>query len=30
LILALEAKTAAIEIMHVDYLMVECNRDWTA
>ena len=30
LILALEAKTAAIEIMHVDYLMVEANRDWTA
>jgi hypothetical protein len=30
LVLALEAKGAAIEIMHVDYLMVECNRDWTA
>jgi len=30
LILALDAKTAAIEIMHVDYLMVEANRDWTA
>ena len=30
LILALEAKGAAIEIMHVDYLMVEANRDWTA
>lgn len=29
LILALEAKTAAIEIMHVDYLSVEANRDWT-
>jgi hypothetical protein len=30
LILALEAKGANIEIMHVDYLMVEANRDWTA
>jgi hypothetical protein len=30
LILALEAKGAANEIMHVDYLMVEANRDWTA
>lgn len=30
LILAVEAKTAAIEIMHVDYLSVEANRDWTA
>jgi len=30
LILALDAKTAAIEIMHVDYLSVEANRDWTA
>ena len=30
LILALEAKTASIEIMHVDYLSVEANRDWTA
>ena len=30
LILALEAKGAANELMHVDYLMVECNRDWTA
>ena len=30
LILALDAKTAAIELMHVDYLMVEANRDWTA
>ena len=30
LVLALEAKGAAIEIMHVDYLMVEGNRDWTA
>ena len=29
LILALDAKTAAIEIMHVDYLLVEANRDWT-
>ena len=29
LILALDAKTAAIELMHVDYLMVEANRDWT-
>ena len=30
LILAVEAKGANIEIMHVDYLMVEANRDWTA
>ena len=30
LILALEAKGANIELMHVDYLMVEANRDWTA
>eukprot|EP00918_Siedleckia_nematoides_P004232 GHVU01009477.1.p1 GENE.GHVU01009477.1~~GHVU01009477.1.p1 ORF type:complete len:247 (+),score=17.94 GHVU01009477.1:37-777(+) len=30
LILALDAKGAAIEIMHVDYLSVEANRDWTA
>ena len=30
LILALEAKGTNIEIMHVDYLMVEANRDWTA
>jgi hypothetical protein len=29
LILAVEAKGNAIEIMHVDYLMVEANRDWT-
>ena len=29
-ILALDAKTAAIELMHVDYLKVEANRDWTA
>ena len=29
LILALDAKTNAIEIMHVDYLSVEANRDWT-
>jgi len=27
--LAVEAKTANIEIMHVDYLMVEAARDWT-
>ena len=30
LILAVEAKGAAIELMHVDYLSVEANRDWTA
>ena len=30
LALAVEAKGAANEIMHVDYLMVEANRDWTA
>jgi len=30
LALAVEAKGANIEIMHVDYLMVEANRDWTA
>ena len=30
LILAVEAKGANIELMHVDYLMVEANRDWTA
>ena len=30
LILALEAKGDNIEIMHVDYLSVEANRDWTA
>ena len=29
LILALEAKGDNIEIMHVDYLSVEANRDWT-
>ena len=28
-VLALEAKGAAIEITHVDYLMVEASRDWT-
>ena len=30
LILAVEAKGANIELMHVDYLSVEANRDWTA